>query len=75
MGIIYSCLYSKQDNQRLSLFADLQLSLKKKKKKKNMHFLRSHGTLSLFLHGSMTCLHITNLYNENQGERTILTIS
>ena len=39
-----------------------------------MRFLRSHDTLSLFLHDIMTCMHISKKYNEIHGGRTNLTI-
>ena len=41
---------------------------------KRMRFLRSHDTLSLFLHDIMTCMHISKKYNENHGGKTNLTI-
>ena len=41
---------------------------------KRMPFLRSHDTLSLFLHDIMTCMHISKKYNEIHGGRTNLTI-
>ena len=41
---------------------------------KRMRFLRSHDTLSLFLHDIMTCMHISKKYNEIHGGRTNLTI-
>ena len=41
---------------------------------KRMRFLRSHDTLSLFLHDIMTCMHIPKKYNEIHGGRTNLTI-
>ena len=36
--------------------------------------LRSHDTLSLFLHDIMTCMHMSKKYNEIHGGRTNLTI-
>ena len=39
-----------------------------------MRFLRSHDTLSLFLHDIITCMHISKKYNEIHGGRTNLTI-
>ena len=39
-----------------------------------MLFLRSHDTLSLFLHYIMTCMHISKKYDEIHGGRTNLTI-
>ena len=41
---------------------------------KRMRFLRSHDTLSLFLHDIMTGMHISKKYNEIHGGRTNLTI-
>ena len=41
---------------------------------KKMRFLRSHDTLSLFLHDIMTCMHISKKYNKIHGGRTNLTI-
>ena len=41
---------------------------------KRMPFLRSHDTLSLFLHDIMTCMHTSKKYNEIHGGRTNLTI-
>ena len=36
-----------------------------------MCFLRSHDTLTLFLHVIMTCMHISKIYNVIRGGRTI----
>ena len=41
---------------------------------KRMRFLRSHDTLSLFLHDIMTCMHISKIDNEIHGGRPNLTI-
>ena len=41
---------------------------------KRMRFLRSHDTLSLFLHDIMTCMHISKKYNEIHGGSSNLTI-
>ena len=41
---------------------------------KRLRFLRSHDTLSSFLHDTMTCMHISKKYNKNHGGRTIITI-
>ena len=41
---------------------------------RRIRFLRSHDTLSLFLHDIMTCMHISKKYNEIHGGKTNLTI-